>query len=581
MIFVKPGILSNAGMGAPRAREIEEVLAALECPRADDPGAARGALATLAAVDGSAHERSGACALLGGDWSASSGAPPPPEPLRAAVARASESGRAEAVEFDLRGDEELFGLGGLGARVEVWIEPVDECLREHARQARRAIRRGEASALELTWDGGRIERRILDERSPGVRELCEAGESELDEEMSGGALRRTLRVPCLPMGEALIVGSGEDARLLAHELERLGFLVTVAEPRPGRLDGAGWDRERLRLIVGGWEAARAALRPGARAFVVAAAHDRGLDAATLRGAFQGEARYVGLLGPSSRAARLLSELKAEGVQPAPGVFSAPAGLDMDAQTPREVALAVAAEILAVRFGRRGGRPARLRPSGGAPSSRRGGARVPGLILAAGRGRRFGAGSKMLAAVGGRAVLRHVVDAALASRLDPVIVVLGAAAESGLLALEGVDDERLRVVFNPRWAEGKASSFEVGLRAAPREAPGVVALLGDMPRVEPWLIERVLAEFELSGRLTFPVLPGPDGPVKGHPTAYPRELFGEVRELVGDDTAAAAVRRHWAQAVKIPLPDGVTQADVDTTRDLELLSVESPRRPSEA
>jgi molybdenum cofactor cytidylyltransferase len=205
-------------------------------------------------------------------------------------------------------------------------------------------------------------------------------------------------------------------------------------------------------------------------------------------------------------------------------------------------------------------------------------RVPGLVLAAGRGKRFGTGSKLLADVDGRPVLRHVVEAALASRLDPVIVVLGAGAEAGLQALAGLDDARLRVVFNPAWASGKASTFEVGLREAPHDAPGVVALLGDMPRVKSWLIDRVLSEFELSGRLCFPVYRGAEGPVKGHPTAYPRELFGEVRQLVGDDTAMAAVRRHWSEAVKIPLEDAATQADIDTAADLELLREQPEREP---
>src|SRR5476649_2905797 len=150
---------------------------------------------------------------------------------------------------------------------------------------------------------------------------------------------------------------------------------------------------------------------------------------------------------------------------------------------------------------------------------------------------------MLADVDGRPVLRHGGESALAARLDPVVVVLGAGAEAGLQAIEGLDDARLRVVFNPAWASGKASSFEVGLREVPPDAPGVVALLGDMPRVKPWLIDRVLSEFELSGRLSFPIFSGPEGPVKGHPTAYPRELFGEVGQLVGDDTAMAAIRRH--------------------------------------
>ncbi|MEQ1918788.1 MAG: nucleotidyltransferase family protein [Elusimicrobiota bacterium] len=199
-------------------------------------------------------------------------------------------------------------------------------------------------------------------------------------------------------------------------------------------------------------------------------------------------------------------------------------------------------------------------------------KIPGLVLAAGRGKRFGAASKMLAAIDGRPVLRHVVESALASRLDPVILILGAGAEDGLKAIEGLDDPRLRVVFNPAWSTGKASSFEVGLREVPVDAPGVVALLGDMPRVPAWLVERVIAEFELSGSLTFPIYPGTGGPVKGHPTAYPRELFGEIGRLVGDDTAMSAVRAHWGEAVKIPLDDGNTQADIDTAQDLELLNV---------
>jgi molybdenum cofactor cytidylyltransferase len=151
-------------------------------------------------------------------------------------------------------------------------------------------------------------------------------------------------------------------------------------------------------------------------------------------------------------------------------------------------------------------------------------------------------------------------------------VLGCEAEAGLKALRGIDDARLRVVFNPFWENGKSSSIEVGLREVPLMAPGVVTLLGDMPMVKSWLIDRVIAEFELSQRLTFPVVVGPKGATKkGYPTAFPRELFQEIRALTGDDTAMAAVREHWSEAIKIPLEDASTQADIDTPEDLTLLS----------
>lgn len=232
-------------------------------------------------------------------------------------------------------------------------------------------------------------------------------------------------------------------------------------------------------------------------------------------------------------------------------------------------MSVAAEILAARSGRHGGRlSARQRRAGDAPQP--GKTKIPGLILAAGRGRRFTAGHKLLASFDGRPVLRHVVENALASRLDPVIVVLGCDAQAGLKAIEGIEDPRLRVVFNPSWQSGKASSVEVGLREAPSSAPGAVSLLGDMPMVKPWLIDRIIEEFELSGKLTFPVYAGPEGLRKGYPTAFPRKFFAEIKALTGDDTAMAAIREHWSEAVKVPLDEASTQVDVDTPQDLDLL-----------
>ncbi|MFI5345879.1 MAG: NTP transferase domain-containing protein [Elusimicrobiota bacterium] len=564
-------------MGAPRPHEALNVLRALEELASADPLNVRGVLATLLTLDGAPHERSGALALFCDDAATGADGARPlgtlPEDLREAAERAMTEQKPVLAELRLDEDEALFGPGGLEGRAELWLEPVTGDLRETLREARETLLRGEGLVVELILSGDEPGRRFQRAPSdPAVRACYAEGQPELDEESGRGGVRRVFRLPLIPMGKALLMGSGEDVRRLADLLDRLGFVVTISDHRPGRLRGPDWDRARWQLVEGTWDAARSAARPDADTYVVIMTHSLSADGRALKGALQSPARYVGLVGPATRAAKLLAELKDKGVEPRTGVFSAPAGLEIGSETPEETALSVAAEILAVRFGRKGGRPARLRPSGSSPSARMGGVKIPGLVLAAGRGRRFGGGSKMLADVDGRPVLRHAVESALGSRLDPVIVVLGAGAEAGLKAIEGLDDPRLRVVFNPAWASGKASSFQVGLREVPADAPGVVALLGDMPRVKPWLIDRVVSEFELSGRFCFPIYPGPEGPEKGHPTAYPRELFGEIGNLIGDDTAMAAVRRHWSEAVKIPLDDANTQADIDTAQDLELLKV---------
>jgi CTP:molybdopterin cytidylyltransferase MocA/xanthine/CO dehydrogenase XdhC/CoxF family maturation factor len=564
-------------MSAPRPHEVLAALRALEDLASGDPMSVRGVLATLVSLDGALGERPGASCVIADDAAAGGegamAASSVPEALREAALAATLAQSPRLVEVELTEDDAIFGPGGLSGRAEVWVEPITGELRERLREVRETLLRGEGLVIELALSGedaGR--RRHFPPDHPGVKACYQEGEPELEEEVQRGGVRRLMRYPLIPMGKALIIGSGEDCRRLAELLDRLGFVVTVADHRPGRLHGEGWDRARWQLVEGGWEAARAACRPDQDTYIVIATRSHSADLRALKGAVPSPARYVGLVGAIGRAAKLLGELREAGVEPRPGAFSAPAGLDVGAETSEEVALAVTAEILAVRAERKGGRPARARAAGSSPAQRKGGVKIPGLVLAAGRGKRFGTASKMLAAVDGRPVLRHVVESALAARLDPVIVVLGAGAEDGLKAIEGIDDPRLRVVFNPSWSTGKASTFEVGLREVPSDAPGVVAMLGDMPRVPAWLVERVIAEFELSGALTFPVYAGPEGPVKGHPTAYPRELFGEVGRLIGDDTAMAAIRRHWGEAVKIGLEDDYTQADVDTEQDLELLNV---------
>ncbi len=571
-------------MSAPRPHEVLATLRALEDLASGDPLSVRGVLATVVSIDGALGGRPGSSCVIADDATADGegvlAASFVPQLLGEAALAAIEAQTPRLVGVDLSEDDAIFGQGGLSGHVEVWLEPITGELRERLRAVRETLLCGEGLVIEFSLSGedaGR--RRHFPADHPGVKACYQEGEAELEEEVQRGGVRRLLRFPLIPMGKALILGSSGDCRRLAELLDGLGFVVTVADHRPGRLHGEGWDRARWQLIEGGWEAARAACRPDLDTYIVVATRSYSADLRALKGALPSMARYVGLLGPSGRAAKLLGELHTLGVDPRPGVFSAPAGLDVGAETAEETALAITAEILAVRAERKGGRPARARAAGSSPLQRKGGIKIPGLVLAAGRGKYFGAGLKLLADVNGCPVLRHVVEAALASRLDPVILILGADAENGIKAIAGLDDARLRVVFNPAWSTDKASSIEAGLREVPAEAPGVVALLGDMPRVPPWLIERVIAEFEMSGSMTFPIYPGAEGPVKGYPTAYPRKLFGEIGRFVSDDTAMAAVRRHWDEAVKIPLNDDDTQADVDTAQDLELLNIKPDMPPS--
>jgi len=94
-----------------------------------------------------------------------------------------------------------------------------------------------------------------------------------------------------------------------------------------------------------------------RTFVVVMTHNFLRDKSYLRSLVTTDARYVAMLGPAARTQRLLMELDEEGTpitEDRRARIHGPAGLDLGAEGPEEIAQAIVGEIVAVRRGRDGG-----------------------------------------------------------------------------------------------------------------------------------------------------------------------------------------------------------------------------------
>src|SRR5688500_14514385 len=121
--------------------------------------------------------------------------------------------------------------------------------------------------------------------------------------------------------------------------------------------------------------------------------------------------------------------------------------------------------------------------------------VAAILLAAGRGTRFGEEPKLLARVGGKALVRHVAEAAVQSTASPVLVVTGHRAEDVQAELTALPVE---IVHNPLFADGLSTSLKAGFSALPPEARAAIILLGDMPFVRPGLIDALVANWHDRG-----------------------------------------------------------------------------------
>jgi len=341
--------------------------------------------------------------------------------------------------------------------------------------------------------------------------------------------------------EIVIVGAVHIAQALAGLAAASGYRVRIIDPRM-----AYATEERfpgMRLIRSWPDEALAAEPLTARSTLVVLAHDPKLDDAALATALRSSAGYIGALGSTRTHARRLTRLKALG-------FSArelerihgPVGLAIGARSPSEIAIAVLAELVKLRH---------RRPH------------IAGLVLAAGMSSRMGR-NKLTALLAGKPMLRHVVEAALASRLDCVTVVTGHDAAAVRGALEGLP---VGFLHNPDYAAGLSTSLRAGVAGC--ESDGLMVLLGDMPGITPELIDRGIAAFDPAAGRAICVATAHGQ--RGHPVLWGRQFFCELERLTGDTGARGLIGAHADLVCEITTGDAGPLTDIDTPEALAAYS----------
>jgi molybdenum cofactor cytidylyltransferase len=190
--------------------------------------------------------------------------------------------------------------------------------------------------------------------------------------------------------------------------------------------------------------------------------------------------------------------------------------------------------------------------------------IGGLILAAGKGSRFGR-PKQLAHLHGRPLLEHAVRAMTASPVGRVVVVLGAGAEN---VIAQVDLHGAEPVVCERWEEGQSASLAFGLGEL-AECDAVVVTLGDLPNLSTNAIRRVIAARGggvEAVRATYAGEPG-------HPVLLERELFERLRDVSGDHGARNLLLS--VNSREVPCDDLGGGEDVDTPAQLDTLRAGGP------
>jgi xanthine dehydrogenase accessory factor len=345
---------------------MKELQAILEKIEKFAPGE-KAILATVVDVQGSGYRRPGARMLIDAEGYAvgtvSGGCLEADVLERAKKVLATDE--ATVITYDTTKDENsVFGLG-MGCRgvVRILLEPIEkesdfftfvsDCLnrREDCRAA--TLINPKQTDLKI---GARLfhDETKFFSRDFSADQILEANDlfeksSAIETSSFGEIFFETIKPPL----KLLLFGAGYDALPLARFAKELGWRVTAIDHRPAYANS-----ERLpdadEIIVANVAEIGDAVFADENSVAVIMTHNYDRDREILRRLLDSNCRYVGALGPKKRTEKLLAEIGGNFTNERLGRLHAPVGLDIGADSPEAIALAIVAEIQAVLKNREGG-----------------------------------------------------------------------------------------------------------------------------------------------------------------------------------------------------------------------------------
>lgn len=365
-------------------KELRAILAALTAEGAENE---RFALATIVRTSGSTYRRAGARLLIkaSGEWTGLISGGCLERDVSERARAVIETNEPRTVVYDTGAHEDIvWGLGlGCNGIVELLLEPLmGENLARHIEFLTESVMRGRTNAMatvigaqdcaakvgarmmlmrgELTHDFSDEE--LAANVARDLRGLLSSGAhasraSVVGYDTARGGRLEVLREVVAPPTSLLIFGAGPDAVPLVAFAKELGWRVEIVDARAAFANSARFPQaDDIKVCRPEAIAERVAFDE--RTIAVVMTHNYLHDREILATLLASPVRYIGMLGPRARTEKLLDEIGEEGGSHLTRPENLrrlhhPIGLDIGADTPEEIALAIVAEIQATLANRTG------------------------------------------------------------------------------------------------------------------------------------------------------------------------------------------------------------------------------------
>jgi xanthine dehydrogenase accessory factor len=208
-----------------------------------------------------------------------------------------------------------------------------------------------------TLGGGDLENKVIqealetiDKGKPKIVSFSLDMEKGKLDMMCGGTVEVYVE-PLLPSDKLVIFGAGHITRSLAPMMKKIGFLVSVVDDSPELLKKEYFpDIEDIHIED--MEAFAGGLVSDNKTYIVVLSRGFSRDKAVLGQLLKKEFKYIGMIGSQRKLESMIEELQKEGIPKERfSVLKIPIGLDIGAETPEEIAISIAGEIIAVKKGK--------------------------------------------------------------------------------------------------------------------------------------------------------------------------------------------------------------------------------------
>jgi molybdenum cofactor cytidylyltransferase len=170
-------------------------------------------------------------------------------------------------------------------------------------------------------------------------------------------------------------------------------------------------------------------------------------------------------------------------------------------------------------------------------------------------------------LGETTVLARTLGNVRSAGLDQIVLVLGASAGAIRRQLPQPLLEGVKVVVNPAYGQGMASSLREGLSAVDRESDAALIILGDQPFLQPQTLHQIIDGYRGSrAQIVVPTYQGE----RGNPVLLDRSVFSEAMALEGDVGCRAIFPNHLEGISKVEVEDMGVLLDLDDPADYERL-----------